>query len=515
MLNDNLLQKKFGILQNKFKAGLYEEVINEAKALLRKRQHQVLYNIICLSYQNLGKFKESIEIMEKALNINSKNIYFLNNIGVGYYKLEDYTKAQYYFIRVLSIEPNYITTLNNLGNLSRDLNNTEEAIKYYKKCLSINDKLEQPQYNLALCYESIGDLDEALKILKNILKINPDFTECDRIISTIVKYRENDEHFKSINEKISEKKLNDQQKMQLFFALGKYYEDIKDYEKSFLNYSSGNDIYKKLTGYNINDDKKYFYKIKKFDFEKIKNKKKSDYRKKLIFIIEMPRSGTSLAEQIISSHHNVFGGGELNFLPKIIDKNLLNNEEINNLTDHDFDKILSECRENYFQNVKLLDETEKSFTDKAPLNFRYIGFIKEIFPNAKVINCLRNSLDICWSNYKNYFSGGLYFSNNLNDLGEFFNMYNDLINFWEKCYPNYIYNLDHQNLTENPKEEIKKLLAHCELEWDENCLNHQNNTRSIKTVSSMQARKPIYKVKKRAVEPYLKYLGPLEKILNN
>ena len=271
MLNDNLLQKKFGILQNKFKAGLYEEVINEAKALLRKRQHQVLYNIICLSYQNLGKFKESIEIMEKALNINSKNIYFLNNIGVGYYKLEDYTKAQYYFIRVLSIEPNYITTLNNLGNLSRDLNNTEEAIKYYKKCLSINDKLEQPQYNLALCYESIGVLDEALKILRNILKINPDFTECDRIISTIVKYRENDEHFKSINEKISEKKLNDQQKMQLFFALGKYYEDIKDYEKSFLNYSSGNDIYKKLTGYNINDDKKYFYKIKKFDFEKIKN----------------------------------------------------------------------------------------------------------------------------------------------------------------------------------------------------------------------------------------------------
>ena len=228
----------------------------------------------------------------------------------------------------------------------------------------------------------------------------------------------------------------------------------------------------------------------------------------------MPRSGTSLAEQIISSHNNVFGGGELNFLPKIIDKYLLNNEKIDNLTDHDLDKILSECRKSYFQNVKLLDETEKSFTDKAPLNFRYIGFIKEIFPNAKVINCLRNSLDICWSNYKNYFSGGLYFSNNLNDLGEFFNMYSDLINFWEKSYPNYIYNLDHQNLTENPKEEIKKLLSHCELEWDENCLNHHNNTRSIKTVSSMQARKPIYKTKNRAVEPYLKYLKPLEEILN-
>ena len=334
------------------------------------------------------------------------------------------------------------------------MNNTEEAIKYYKKCLSINEKLEQPQYNLALCYESIGDLDEALKILTNILKINPDFTECDRIISTIVKYRENDEHFKSINEKISEKKLNDQQKCN-YFCIRKYYEDIKDYEKSFLNYSSGNDIYKKLTGYNINDDKKYFYKIKKFDFEKIKNKKKSDYRKKLIFIVGMPRSGTSLAEQIISSHNNVFGGGELNFLQKIIDKNLLNNEEINNLTDHDFDKILSECRENYFQNVKLLDETEKSFTDKAPLNFRYIGFIKEIFPNAKVINCLRNSLDICWSNYKNYFSGGLYFSNNLNDLGEFFNMYNDLINFWEKCYPNYIYNLDLQ--TKKVRSQILRL----------------------------------------------------------
>ena len=515
MLSDNELQKKFIILQNKFKSGYFEDVINGAKVLLKKRKHQVLYNIICLSYQNIGEFEKAIEIMEQALTINSRNVYFLNNLGVSYYKLEDYSKANYYFIRGLSIEPEYVTILNNLGNLSRDLNNTKEAIKYYKKCLQINDKLEQPLFNLALCYESIGDFDEAKRILNEILKLKPEFTECDRIISTMTKYDENHPHIKKIIDKMDNLSLNNHQKMHLYFALGKYYEDTKDYEESFRFYSQGNKTYKMLSGYQIKKDKEYFSKIKEFNFKQLENEEILDKERQIIFILGMPRSGTSLVEQILSSHNNVFGGGELNFLSKIVENNFLKEQDFKKLDTSEIIQILKNCKHEYFSQVNLLDETTKVFTDKAPLNFRYIGFIKKIFPNAKIVNCIRDPIDICWSNFKNFFSAGLYFSNNLEDIGNFYKLYKDLMNYWDNLFPNFIYNIEYQRLIDDPKNEIEKLLAHCNLEWDDNCLNHHENTRSIKTVSSTQARKPIYKVKTKAVEPYMEYLLPLNKIINN
>ena len=236
MISENKFIQKFNILQNKFKGGLFEEVINDAKSLLRKKKHQVLFNIICLSYQNLGKFNDAIDIMEEGLSINSRNVHFLNNIGVSYYKLNNFRKAKYYFVKGLEIEPEYITILNNLGNLNRDLNNTQEAIKNYEKCLSLNSKLEQPSFNLALCYESVGKFDQAIKILQGILLNKPEFTECDRIISSMTKYKKNHEHYLDMKKKLSNSNLNDNQKMHLNFSLGKYYEDTKDFDNSFENY---------------------------------------------------------------------------------------------------------------------------------------------------------------------------------------------------------------------------------------------------------------------------------------
>ncbi len=506
MISDNELKQKFEALSNKLKVGLFEDVVMESKILLKKRKHQVIFNILCIAYQNLGKFLEAIEVMKQALQTNPKNPHFLNNMGISHYRLENFDKAEYFFNRGLEIEPNYLNIINNLGNLKRDLNFTNEAITLYKKCLSIKSDLVQVLFNLSLSYESLGDFENAKKCLEKIQIHQPYFTEADRIYSRVIKYSENHEHYNQMKKKLVSKEISNLQASHLYFGLGKYYEDIKDYKKSFTNYSSGNKIIKKISKYNFVKDEEIFKKIKNYPYDSfIENKKINN--KKILFIVGMPRSGTSLVEQILSSHNEVFGGGELIFLDKIIKRNFLNSKNDN--TKKSLGKLISVSEEEYHSKISFFDKTKNFFTDKAPLNFKYIGFIKYIFPEAKIINCKRDSLDVSWSIFKNYFSGSLLFSNNLKDIASFYNSYEELMSFWRDKFPEFIYDIKYENLVDNPKTEISKLLNYCNLNWDDNCLNHHKNTRSIKTASSTQARKPIYKSAIKSSEIFREYLSSL------
>ena len=175
MLTDLELQKKVNVLTNKLQAGLFLEVINDTKLLLKQRKHQVLFNLLSLSYQSLGEYHKSIEIMETALKANSRNPHFLNNIGLSHFRLNNFKKAEDYFKRGLDEAPKYISILNNLGTLKGFLNLNQEAILYFKKILEINDKLIEPHYNLAINYQDIGEFDKSTKCLNKILSLDPKF----------------------------------------------------------------------------------------------------------------------------------------------------------------------------------------------------------------------------------------------------------------------------------------------------------------------------------------------------
>lgn len=505
MISDSELQNKVTVLTNKLKAGLFLDVVKDAKNLLKKRKHQILFNIISIAYQSLGENLKSIEIMTDALKANPNNPHFLNNMGISHHKEYNYDKAEYYFKRGLEIEPKYINILNNLGNLKRDLNYTEIAIDYYKKSLSIKKDVPETLYNLSLSYESLGNFFEAKECLKRLIKNNPKFTIADRLIASMTKYNEESDHYNKMKNKLKDESLTDEEKSHLYFGIGKYFEDIKNYKDSFLNYSNGNKICKNLSKYKIEKDKENFKKIKEFNYQVLENNLELKTRK-LIFIVGMPRSGTSLVEQILSAHSSVYGGGELNFLNKIIENKFLKDTKIDQ---KQIENLIKESNKEYLKKISFYENSKKDFTDKAPLNFRYVGFIKNIFPNAKIINCLRDPTDIYWSNFKNYFSGSLFFSNDLSDIKKFYELYDDLMTFWHSKFPNYIYDLKYDELVNNPKKEILKLLQYLELNWDEKCLRHDKNKRSIKTASSTQARKPIYKSAIKSSENFKEFLKDL------
>ena len=509
MLSNIQIQKKINALSNKLNLGNYQEVIAEASLLLKKNKHQVFFNILCLAYQGIKEFGKSEAVMNEALKLNPNNPYFLNNMGTTQHKMGNFKAAEDYFLRGLKIVPNYINVLNNLGNLKRDLDNTDEAISYYKKSLSINPNVVPALLNISICYQSLGNYTEAKNHLKNLLKLNPNFTIADRLLSSMKNYKKGDEHLLEMSKKIQKLKLSEIQLANLFFALGKANEDLKDYNLSFNYYKKGNDILKINSTFNIDEERKDFLKLKNFDYQLNENFQLNEKRK-LIFIVGMPRSGTSLVEQILSSHNDVYGGGELTFLKDIIESKFLK-EKINDNSDI----IFQESHDDYINKISLINNSKKIFTDKTPLNFKYIGFIKKIFPSSKIIICKRDKYDICWSNYKNYFAENLPFTNNLSDLGNYYKLYDDLIKCWEDTYQDKLYSMNYSQLINSPEVEIKRLLEFCKLEWDPNCMQHEKNTKTIKTASVTQARKPINKLGLNTSAPFMSFLEELKESINN
>ena len=515
MLSDNEVKIKFEKLSNKLQAGLFTEVINEALVLLKKRQHQVFFNILSVAYQSIGEFKKSSDIMDKALKMNANNPYFLNNMGVSQHKLENFKEAEEHFNRGLKIAPNYINILNNFGNLKKDLNFTEEAIKLYKKSISIRDDILETHLNIASCYQSLGKYEDSIEHLKKVLKINPKFTVADRLIASMKKYKENDNHLNEMEVKIKKDDLNEEQLSNLYFGLGKAYGDINNSKKSFINYQNGNKILNKLNKFNIKDEINKFTKIQVF-FSNENKKDLPQNSRKIIFIVGMPRSGTSLVEQILSSHEQVYGGGELPFLSNIINNKFFNNyENISQNKTKDIDPFFSDSLEEYIKKISILDNSKRVFTDKSPLNFKYIGFIKKIFQNSRIINCRRDASDVAWSNYKNFFPASLPFSNSLFDLANYYNLYEDYMKYWQKKFKKDVYNIQYEELVNNPKIEIEKLLQYCDLNWDENCMSHDKNSRSIKTASATQARQPIYKSAIKSSDIFKNYMDDFLKQIKN
>ena len=230
----------------------------------------------------------------------------------------------------------------------------------------------------------------------------------------------------------------------------------------------------------------------------------------------MPRSGTSLVEQIISSHSNVFGAGELPQLSKIIKDelitdNTISREKVNYLINNI--SFADDLRKKYYNYLKRFNASEIFITDKAPLNFRWIGIIMILFPKSKVIHCLRNPKDNCLSLYKNFFEGGLNFSYNQKELGTYYNIYRDLMNYWKRSLPGFIHEAKYENIIENSEEEIKKIIEFCGLPWEENCLSFYKNKTPIKTMSTAQARQPIYKSSINSADKFSLHLKELYKII--
>ena len=512
-MNEKNISHQIQILINQFNTKNFDHVISKCKVLIKKNpQHIILYNIIGSAYQNTGDYINANNSFKNGLKLDPNNFALLNNLAMSYKNLLQYELAEELYLKIINKNKEYVNAYVNLGNLKRDLNKFDDAIKLYEQALKISNQNPIIYYSLALAFQGIGNFDKAISYSKKTLDLDYNFTRADHLISQSKKYKNDSEHYIKLKNKLNNFSPKSFEKIDLYFSLAKAEEDLENIEQCVNYLIKGNRLKKELIKYDVYKEINLIKEIES-EFKNANFEEKNKSKEKVIFILGMPRSGTSLIEQIITSHSKVFGGGELPILSNIIKENFIENE---NLMKKDFQKkiqdhlLLNKLKVDYLKFIENFKYQEEYITDKAPLNFRWIGFIKLLFPNAKIIHCERNPKNNCFSMFKNLFEGGLNFTYDQDDLTKYYKEYSQLMKFWNSKFPNSIYNISYEKLISDSNSEI---IEFCELNWEENCLSFHKNKTPIKTMSTSQARQPIYKSSLNTFEKFKDYLKIIDKNL--
>ena len=496
--------------------GHIEEAIKSYKNALtiNNAYPNVHYNLGNI-FLSLEQYDNAIKHLKLAVISNPQFAYAYNNLGVAYKRIENDLEAGKNFDKALAIKPDYAEAANDRGVIYQNNGEYENAIKYYERALAIDPNLADAYNNIGLCLNFRKDkTDNAIKSYEDALLVDPNLVSAYYNLSRVKKYTLSNEQIVKMQSLLTSSDVSKSNLITINFALAAAYENMENQTEFFKYLHEANRLRKKELNYSFKKSQKLFEMIYEgfgdHAYSLKKPLKNNATTKRPIFILGMPRSGTSLVEQIISSHKDVYGAGELPTLMKLcvpIYKKKLENIGNKNIISK---KNLVIIREKYLESLTNLSTSAEIITDKAPANFQNIGIILSIFPEAKIIHLKRDPRAICWSIYKsNWSDKGYGFSYSMNDLVRFYGLYSELMSFWHKKFPGKIYDICYEELTTNQELETKKLLKKCELNWDENCLNFHKNKRAVKTASSLQVREKMYQGSSDAWKKYKANIQPL------
>tara|TARA_A100001011_G_scaffold32984_1_gene31613 strand:+ start:2746 stop:4383 length:1638 start_codon:yes stop_codon:yes gene_type:complete len=528
---------------NLFKEKNYKGVIKSGLKFLKKnpKNYQLIY-LIGLSYLNLQNYTEAEKYFDKLLYVHKKPEIFYIQANI-HKQLKKYDSAINYFEEAIQLNPNFSEAYNNLGNTKKRVGKIDEAIscfkkaielkennieahlnlanvykenryfneiiKIYEKILSFNQNDVKTLYNLGSTYLFLGDISKGKYYFEKIIKINKNHIPSYRNYISVTKIAKKNEIFKQL-ELLNEDIFSDDDKVLFYDALSKGYFDQENDQLAFKYLEKSNSLKKKNSKFSFEKTEIQFKDIKNFfkNIDNINIKFKDTLKSRPIFIIGMPRSGTTLIEQILSSHSQIHGAGELDFLPKIIDK--LGIQKPQNL-----ESFFTQIRNLYYEQIIKISN-DHYIIDKLPVNYRWVGFIINALPEAKIIHIERNPMAVCWSNYKTSFvDSGMDFNLSQQDIAKYYSLYFDLMNFWKSKYTSNILNIDYENFVNDFEKNSKEILNFLDLKWENQIKNYDKNTRPVTTASFQQIREGIKKNTSLAWKKYSNYLTPMQETLNN
>ena len=475
--------------------------------------HPMLLNNVGNALELQGEVEQAIGWYGTAINKDPSYMPSHINLGNALRSLGRFVESVCAYKYAIETNPGFSQAYYYLGRLLTELNELEEAAVNFKKVIQIDPGHKYANKRLANVLGDLGELEEAVSSYRKAIEIDPEFAEVYRSLSNIKIYIEFDDDIRAMESLYASERIVAEQKMHLAFGLGKAYEDLDEYDKSMNFILQATRLKRTSFDYSISEEEELFSNIKKtFSSEFFSDREGAGNRDRTpIFILGMPRSGTSLTEQILASHPDVFGAGELkdisNMTRKIINADSSRKFPIG-IADLDRDGLV-DFGKGYVDRVRKHSEDSKYITDKMPDNFLYIGLIQVILPNAKIIHCNRDPMDNCLSLFKNFFSGSIDYSYNLTELGQYCNLYLNLMQHWRDTLPGFIYDLAYERLVADQENQIRQLLDYCDLPWDDACLDFHKTRRKVKTSSNAQVRRPIYKDSVKLWKRYENQLEPL------
>ena len=478
-------------------------------------------NIDALRFMGILAFKSGNHdiaeaMLTKALKLDPTYTLVWANLAQVFSVTAQLNKAKKSFKNILNMEPKNGLIWAEYGTVLTKLANYKEGRDAYLKALEF--KPDSPRVHLSLghVYKTMGEIDNSVNSYKNTIIQNNHSGEAYWSLANLKTYSFSENEINTMEETLKGD-MSDIERSQMHFALGKAYEAKKDFDNSFKNYYEGNKVKKGLIKYSSDDTTENTKRILNFfNQENIQNlSKSSSNNKDPIFVLGMPRSGSTLVDQIISSHSKVDGTQELPNIIKIA-------AELNNDSQNTYPEVLKELNDtkisdlgkNYITETAWARENAPFFVDKMPNNFIHIGLIKTILPNAKIIDTRRDPMDTCFSCFKQFFARGQLFTYSLEDLGKYYTDYIRAMNHWHNIYGKDIFTVHYDNVVNETEETIRELIDYCNLPFEQECLEFYNSSRPVKTPSAEQVRQPIYKSGLNYWKNYDKHLLPLKKIID-
>lgn len=470
-------------------------------------------------FKEQGKLVEAVAHYQLALALKPATAEIHVNLGNVLRMQGELSAAAENYAQAIAIKPNLAIAHSNLGNVLKEMNNLPEAVACYERAIALEPGYHEAYHNLGNVYVIQGKIEDARRAYITAIESAPRNTIYYRHLSYIRRAVDGDRYvmaMEQLKQDMQALKLQDQK--ELHFALGKAYDDRAQYERAFDHFLKGNALKRRELMYDEPAALAMFDRIRAaFTAELMHRKRNVGFPSPIpIFIVGMPRSGTTLVEQILASHPGVYGAGERREFDQVMAALKITNgdppfpEVVPVLPDEKLRRLGGD----YLDTLIGKAPCAVRITDKMPENFRHLGLIHLALPNARIIHVRRDPIDTCLSCFTLLFEEGQMYSYDLGELGHFYRAYATLMEHWRSVLPaGTMLEVLYEDLVADTEEETRRILAYCGLEWDKACLAFHQTERPVWTASSSQVRQPIYRTSIGRWRPYSSFLQPLMRAL--
>jgi tetratricopeptide (TPR) repeat protein len=476
-------------------------------------------NNLAVTLKQMGRLDDAGEWLVKALQIDPRDVGTLTNYGDILNTLSRHGEARRLLEEAVRLDPSCAEAHNNLGVTLKELGRTADSIAHLERALQINPSYTPALNNLGNALVSAGDVAAGTQKFLRVLELDPSDVPAMFALATSTRHTFADSEVQRMLGMLTRAKTRADERELLHFALATVLDKRGAHDEAFEHAIAGNQL------------KKTSYRRRGLDFDPAQHLTlcdelisvfspsnfprlaTADSAEEPIFVVGMPRSGTTLVEQILASHPSVFGGGELSYIPQLAADlpALLGSPASYPLCLNRLDTTKArEIAQRHVNQLREFGGGAPRVVDKMTINFLHIGLITLLFPKARIIHCRRDPRDICLSCFfHNFASPGLCFTFALEDLGFYYQQYERLMDHWRRFLPMPILEMQYEELVREPEKWTRALLSYCGLEWDDRCLAFHQTERQVKTASALQVRQPMYTRSVGRWKPYEAHLKPL------
>ena len=490
------------------------------KAMALKPRDPSILNNLALTMLDLDRADEALALLQQSIAIDPRNHATFTYFASAYVDKEMIEEARIACERALGLKPDHPEALNVMGQILSDLGQSEAALASYQRAIALKPDLNDVYNNMGNIFKELGRFDEARQAYLKALEFDPKSVSVLLNLADGNKFVAGDPHLETMRELAADVgALTEEEQMQLHFALGKAYADLGDHGASFRHLLQGNGLKRRTIDYNEAGTVAFFERIQTvFTPELIAARKgQGDPSRLPIFILGMPRSGTTLVEQILASHHKVNGAGEIKDLDTVGRAASPNGGQETPYPDYLPTLEPEQLREmgaHYVKRLRAYSTTAERITNKMPSSFFYLGLIHLALPGARIIHTRRNPIDTCVSCFTKLFVGAQNYAYELGELGRYYRRYDELMAHWRRVLPaGAMLEVPYEALVEDFEPWARRIVDFCGLEWDDACLAFHETKRPVRTASASQVRRPIFKSSIGRWLAYKDLLDPLIKEL--